>query len=181
MKKDCCHPQPTKIKAGFHLDPFVVWIGVITLTILGGVIYFGSKMGATPKAVTKQNIQLAVNSKSYDWGVIDYDNGIVSQNFAIKNTSSTTLELYDIATSCMCTTAQLITPNKTSRKFAMHDKSSSIFEVNPGETAELKIEFDPTFHGPSGLGPVTRTVTMNTNDAANPQLIFKLTGQVVKK
>lgn len=181
MKKDCCHLQPTKIKTGFHLDPFIIWIGVITLAILGGVIYFGSKIGATPQVTINQNVELVVNSKNHDWGTIDYDGGIVSQSFAIKNTSDATLELYDIATSCMCTTAQLFTPNKTSRKFAMHDKSSSIFEINPGETAQLKVEFDPAFHGPSGLGPVTRTVTMNTNDAANPQLTFTLTGQVVKK
>ena len=164
-----------------RIDPFVAWIGIITLVILGGAIYFGSQMGATPKVVTKQNIQLAVDSKSHDWGIIDYDNGIVSQNFAIKNTSQTVLELYDVITSCMCTTAQLITPSQTSRKFGMHEKSGSVFTVQPGETAQLKVEFDPAFHGPSGLGPVTRTVTMNTNDTANPQLTFALTGQVVKK
>jgi len=175
MKKDCC------IKTGFHLDPFVIWIGVITLAILGGVIYFGSKMGATPKVVTSQNIELAVDSKNHDWGVIDYDNGIVSQNFAIKNTGSNTLELYDVLTYCMCTTAQLTTPGQTSRKFDMHEKSSPVFSVPPGETAQLKVEFDPAFHGPSGLGSITRTVNMKTNDASNPQLTFTLTGQVVKK
>jgi len=63
----------------------------------------------------------------------------------------------------------------------MHEKSSSVFEVKPGETAELLVEFDPAFHGPSGVGPITRTITMNTNDVKNPVLSFNLTANVVKK
>ncbi|MDZ7587378.1 MAG: DUF1573 domain-containing protein, partial [Patescibacteria group bacterium] len=128
-----------------RIDPFIAWIGIITLAILGGVIYFGSKMGTAPKVATKQNIQLAVDSKSHDWGIIDYDNGIVSQTFPIKNTSQTVLEFYDVITSCMCTTAQLITPSQTSGKFGMHEKSGTVFSVQPGETAQLKVEFDPAF------------------------------------
>jgi len=75
----------------------------------------------------------------------------------------------------------LKTSSQTSPKFKMHEKSSYVFEVNPGETAELIVEFDPAFHGPSGTGPINRTITMNTNDAKNPTLSFKLTAKVVKK
>jgi len=75
----------------------------------------------------------------------------------------------------------LKTSSQTSPKFKMHEKSSYVFEVNPGETAELIVEFDPAFHGPSGVGPITRTITMNTNDTKNSTLTFNLTGNVVKK
>ena len=80
----------------------------------------------------------------------------------------------------MCTTAQLKTAEQSSKKFGMHQKNSSVFEVNPGETAELLVEFDPAFHGPSGVGMISRTITMNTNDTKNPTLEFSLTANVVK-
>jgi hypothetical protein len=81
----------------------------------------------------------------------------------------------------MCTTAQLKTASKSSIKFKMHEKSSSIFEVEPGETAELIVEFDPAFHGPSGVGQITRTINMSTNDVNNSTLNFNLVGNVIKK
>jgi len=81
----------------------------------------------------------------------------------------------------MCTTAQLKTPEVISKKFVMHESSSDVIEVKPGETAELIVEFDPAFHGPSGVGLVTRTITMDTNDTKNSKLTFNLAGNVVKK
>lgn len=164
-----------------RIDPFIAWIGIITLAILGGVIYFGTQMGKAPKVPAQQSVNLNIGEQNYDWGTIDYDQGIVSQTFPLENNSQSVLEIYDVLTSCMCTTAQLITPSRTSPKFGMHEKSGTVFSVQPGETAQLKVEFDPAFHGPSGLGSITRTVTMRTNDSAHPQLTFTLTGQVVKK
>ena len=81
----------------------------------------------------------------------------------------------------MCTTAQLRTSGETSKKFGMHEKTANVFEVQPGETAEVVVEFDPLFHGPSGVGPINRTVTMNTNDSSQPQLSFQLAANVVKQ
>ena len=62
----------------------------------------------------------------------------------------------------------------------MHEKTPDVFEVKPGKTAELIVEFDPLFHGPSGIGPINRTITMDTNDANNSTLSFNLTANVVK-
>ena len=90
------------------------------------------------------------------------------------------LKLYNVKTSCMCNTAQLKTPDVTSKKFKMHEASTDVIEVKPGEAAELIVEFDPAFHGPSGVGPINRTITMDTNDVNNPTLSFNLTANVVK-
>jgi len=81
----------------------------------------------------------------------------------------------------MCTTAQLKTSEGTSKKFGMHESSTDVVKVKPGETAELIIEYDPAFHGPSGVGQITRIITMDTNDGKNSTLTFNLTGNVVKK
>lgn len=172
MKHDCCKPS---------YDPFIVGVVVVTILVLIGAIFFGTKIGAGPSVTADTQVALSVDSRQYDWGTIDYDGGTVSKKFNIKNTSNFVLKLYDVKTSCMCTTAQLKTPEATSKKYGMHETSTDVIEVKPKETAHLIVEFDPAFHGPSGVGPVTRIITMKTNDHTNPSLSFTLTGNVVKK
>ena len=40
--------------------------------------------------------------------------------------------------------------------------------------------FDPAFHGPQGIGPVNRFVSVDTNDKNNSQLTFTVLGTIVK-
>jgi len=80
----------------------------------------------------------------------------------------------------MCTTAQVIIDGKSSPLFKMHQKSAWTGEVQPGKEAELKVIFDPAFHGPSGVGAMTRQIEVATNDKNNPKLEFMLKGVVVK-
>lgn len=181
MSHDCCSPKNSKKNTAKKADSFIMWLigGTIVLTSL--VVVLGMKIGQGAEVKADTSVTLSADEKTHDWGTIDYDAGIVSRTFEINNTSESTLKLYDVKTSCMCTTAQLKTAEATSRKFGMHEKSGSVFEVKPGEAVELLVEFDPAFHGPSGVGPITRTITMNTNDASNPSLSFNLTANVVKK
>lgn len=181
MNKDCCHPQKNGQVKKNGIDPFLAGIIIVTLLLLGGVVYFGAKAGAVSQVSTNNQVELTVGDKTFDWGTIDINNGIVSKSFTIENKGSVPLKLYNVKTSCMCTTAQLKTQDQTSKKFGMHEKSNDVFEVKPSKTAELIVEFDPAFHGPSGIGPINRTVTLNTNDANNPTLSFQLTANVVKK
>lgn len=80
----------------------------------------------------------------------------------------------------MCTTAQLIIGDTKSPEFGMHSKSAYVMEVPGGETAELKVVFDPAFHGPNGVGPINRQITVETNDPSSPVLNFMLTAMVRK-
>lgn len=181
MNHDCCSPSNNKHIKGGGPDKFIIGIVVATVLILGIAIFFGTRMGKTPQVATDSQVSASVDANKFDWGLIDYDKGIVSKNFEIKNTSNTLLKLYNVKTSCMCTTAQIKTSDITSKKFQMHESSSDIIEVKPGDTAKLIVEFDPAFHGPSGVGPITRTITMSTNDIKYPTVTFNLTGNVVKK
>ncbi|PJE63889.1 hypothetical protein COU89_00855 [Candidatus Roizmanbacteria bacterium CG10_big_fil_rev_8_21_14_0_10_45_7] len=162
-------------------DRFIVGTVIITVLLLGIAVFLGSKMGAAPQITVDSLVALSIKSSSFDWETIDYDEGIVSKTFPIKNTGSSVLKLYNVETSCMCTTAQIKTPEVTSKKFKMHETSANIIEVRPGETAKLIVEFDPAFHGPSGVGPINRIITMSTNDVKNPTLTFTVSGNVVKK
>ena len=182
MNEDCCEPKTKNNKKGVKkFDSFLVGIGLFTLVILGGVVFFGVKMGETTEVVADTSVSMNINDNTYDWGTIDINAGKVTKTFTIENNGSTPLKLYDVKTSCTCTTAQLISDTDTSKKFSMHEKGASVFEVEPGKTAELLIEFDPAFHGPNGVGAISRTISMSTNDANNPELSFQLTANVIKK
>jgi len=181
MNHNCCTKLKNNKNQKGGVDMFVVLIIAATILILGVAVYFGTRASATTQVTPSSQVTMLVDENTYDWGIIDYDGGIVSKDFSIKNTSDTTLQLYNIKTSCMCTTAQLKTSKVTSRKFGMHEKTADIIEVKPGGTADLLVEFDPAFHGPSGVGPITRTVTMDTNSTKDPVLTFNVSGTVVKK
>jgi len=181
MNHDHCHPSNKKNMKTGGPDKFLLGIVVVTVLILALAVFFGTKMGETTQVTADSQVTMSVDSNRYDWGTIDINGGMVSKSFAIENKGATPLKLYEVKTSCMCTTAQLKTSSQASPKFKMHEKNSYVFEVNPGETAELIVEFDPAFHGPSGTGPINRTITMNTNDASNPTLTFQLAANVVKK
>ncbi|MCX8056597.1 MAG: DUF1573 domain-containing protein [Ignavibacteria bacterium] len=81
-------------------------------------------------------------------------------SFAFTNIGQGTLEIVDIQSSCGCAAA---IPQKR--------------KLNPGETSEVKVEFNSTNY--SGL--VTRYITIRSNDPANPEIYLTIQAEVVKK
>jgi len=53
-------------------------------------------------------------------------------------------------------------------------------EVKPGEKAIVTAIFDPAYHGPQGVGPITRFVSVETNARGTEKITYTLTGTVVK-
>jgi len=121
----------------------------------------------------------ATGKTDHDWGTIGINDGKVRATYTIKNEGTESLKLFNIVTSCACTTAQIKVGEKTSPEFGMHTKSQYVSEVSPKKTAELIAVFDPAFHGPSGTGPITRQIMIETNDKTNPQLAFTAEAVVV--
>lgn len=154
---------------------------VLTVAILAGGIYILSVTSTTPqKVITSQNAKVNVDQKTHDWGQIAYSGGNVSKTFTIKNTGTDVLRLTNIKTSCDCTKAQVTIDGKNSPFFSMHSTSSWVGEVAAGKEASLTVIFDPAFHGPTGVGPMERLISVQTNDINNPNLEFSLKGVVVK-
>ncbi|MCL5073739.1 MAG: DUF1573 domain-containing protein [Actinobacteria bacterium] len=159
----------------------VIGIIIATLVILVGGIFLVSGNSSTSATVTtSQNAKATVDNKSYDWGNIPFKGGNVSKTFIIKNTGSGTLKLSNIKTSCHCTKAQVKIGSTTSPSFGMNSVSSWVGDVPPGQEAQLEVIFDPAYHGPQGVGPITRLVSVETNDATNSKMEFSLTGTVIK-
>lgn len=165
-----------------NMDKKVV-IGLIALTllILGGGVYVLSVTSAPPaKIISSQNAKAEVNEKTFDWGNIPINGGNATKTFTIKNISSDVLKLTGVKTSCTCTKAQVTIDQQISPYFSMHSTSSWVGEVPPGKEAQLTVIFDPAFHGPTGVGPIERLVSVETNDVQNSNLEFSLKGVVVK-
>ena len=160
----------------------IIAVLLTSLLILGGGIFLLSQTSSTTKqeVTLSQNAKIEVQEKTFDWGEIKYSKGNATKTFTIKNTGSDPLKLYNVKTSCACTKANLTIDGKLSPDFGMHTQSSWAGEVAAGKEAILTIIFDPTFHGPTALGPMERLISMKTNDLSSPTLEFKLTGNVVK-
>jgi hypothetical protein len=111
---------------------------------------------------------LTSDAPFFDFGRISMAQGKVSHRYSIQNSGATPLTITKMFTSCMCTTATLTTPSaKQFGPFGMpgHGLLASISEsLAPKEVAQVDVVFDPAAHGPAGVGPTARTVTV-VNDA----------------
>lgn len=118
--------------------------------------------------------------ESVDLGEISMARGNVETIFKMKNVGETNLELTSMESSCMCTTAILKNGEETSPVFGMHDNPTDwLTLLEPGEEANLVIIFDPNAHGPEGTGPITRTVTVFSNDPIDSLKKVQIEGEVV--
>lgn len=114
-----------------------------------------------------------------DLGTISAAAGPVEVVFTLKNTGKSELKINNIVTSCMCTAASFIINGRESPVFGMHGNSLSwTAKIPPGETAELKVVYDPNFHA-NTRGQVTRSVDFNTNDPQHKQMQVRIRINVV--
>lgn len=149
------------------------------LIVVGGSVWLGSSQ--TPQISASQNVKAyTTDPTSADWGDIPMYKGNVTKVFTIKNTGTDTLKLYNIKTSCHCTKSHVNIGSDESPDFGMSSYSSWVGEVPPGKEAKLSVIFDPAYHGPNGVGPINRFVSVETNDKTNTKLTFTVTGTVVK-
>ena len=117
---------------------------------------------------------------AHDFGEINIDGGLVEQVFKIKNGGNAPIEIANFKTSCMCTEAQVSINGENSPIFGMNTRSVWKGVVNQGEIADIKVVYDPMFHGPDGVGVMTRMVTFNTNDLENESIEFRIEANVVR-
>lgn len=104
--------------------------------------------------------------------------------YLIENKGTKDLEIANIATSCMCTNAYFEKDGKQDGpSFGMKGMTAvSDWKglLSPGEKGQIVAVFDSAYHGPSGVGPVQRTVSLETNDPDNPYVEFNFEGVVVQ-
>lgn len=166
---------------------FKIMIAALVFTfllIVGGAALFGGKEAEVNEvggaSVEIQGIE--VNPLLYELGDVPINGGIVTKEYEIKNTTSQTLKLKKIATSCMCTQAKVVLGDKETRFFGMEhgmDKNPPInFEIGSGETGKAIVTFDPAAHGPEGVGAFERIVWLTFSDPSGVKEL-KFEGTVV--
>jgi len=97
----------------------------------------------------------------YDWGDINIAGGNVTKTFTLRNDETQPLLLTGAVTSCMCTTAVFtLQDGSKSPSFGMQGGEEWSYEVQPEETFEVTVIFDPMAHGPNATGPIARTVNV---------------------
>ena len=101
--------------------------------------------------------KLVVDRNLHDFGDIDKGKKVTT-TFSFKNEGTEPLEIINVATSCGCTSAK---PEKA--------------VYNPGEAGEIPVTFDSTRFS----GPITKRVTIHTNDKASPKTVVTIKGNVV--
>jgi len=146
----------------FMQKSILIILGSVALLAL--LLVLGSKNpGAIPD--TKKLVAasaLSASESSYDFGDISMKAGPVRHTFTIGNSSSTTsLVISGISSSCMCTEAFLQTSAGTAGPFGMpgHGATRAVRErVLAGESREVEVVFDPSAHGPAGVGKIERAV-----------------------
>lgn len=153
----------------------------LSLAVLIGGVVFLSRSTTTSQISASANAKAYVKDPtSFDWGNIPMYKGNVIKKFSLKNEGTDALTVFNVKTSCHCTVARVSVNGKESQNFGMSGVSSWMGEIAPGKEAEIIAEFDPAFHGSSGVGPITRFVSIETNDKGNSKITFTLTGTVIK-
>lgn len=160
-----------------------IFTGIFTvvLVVLGLVLVNKSQPTSTPVQADSGANAEVVGETSFDWGQIDIEGGVVDRTFEIKNSGTSDLIVSNIKTSCACTEAIVSINGADSPPFGMHTRSNWKGTVKPGDVASFRVVFDPMFHGPQGTGPISRIVSVSTNDPENRTLEYTLTGNVFRK
>ncbi len=119
--------------------------------------------------------KIELDKQKYDFGTISQSDGVVTTMFTIKNTGGSDLIIDNMDTSCMCTSASLIYNGVEGPTFSMsmHGDNPKDYSlaIPPGESALLKVYYDPMAHGKQDTPEirVTREITIISNDPVDFQ------------
>lgn len=154
---------------------------IIALVLLGalGLMWWGSGSQQSQSSQFNGKSSLTAAEKLYDFGTISMAKGKVSHLFRITNPSGKDLTIKELATSCMCTAAYIVNGDSKIGPFGMasmgaRTKADEI--IKAGESRDIEAEYDPAAHGPAGVGPIDRFVTLTESEGGSLQ--FEIKAQV---
>ncbi|MBE0626730.1 MAG: DUF1573 domain-containing protein [Burkholderiales bacterium] len=182
MRKAAGHSTP-KSRFGRNTK-YVLGAGALILAV-GGLVIAAKPdpVNRTPTAVemvrasaaNKSSSQLTTTQTKFSFGPISMASGKVKHRYPITNAGTEPVVISKLYTSCMCTTAALVKDGKAGEAFGMpgHTPIPTInVPIKPGEQAFVEVVFDPAAHGPAGVGPIERVVTLENNGGQPLELEF---------
>jgi hypothetical protein len=168
---------------GNDIKIFIGIIGFTVLLIVGLAYWQGGKDTNEQTQPLAHVAGVQISPETYELGDVELNGGLVTREYEVKNDTDQTMKLKKIVTSCMCTQAKVSVGDKESRFFGMEhpgDRNPPInYEIPPGGNAKVTVNFDPAAHGPQGVGPFDRVVTLTFSEPAGvKELTFN--GTVVR-
>lgn len=119
--------------------------------------------------------KIEIENPRYNFGTISQSDGVVSTTFTLTNMGGSDLIIENMDSSCMCTTARLIYAGEEGPIFgmSMHGDNPKDYSlaIPPGESAQLKVYYDPMAHGRQKKQEITivREITIISNDPVDFQ------------
>ena len=158
-----------------------LWVIAASLIIGGGIIFWGYQNAQTLPEKQTNNFgsgELVITESSYDFGEVSMAKGLVNKEFVLSNTSSASVKVGPVETTCMCTTAYLrVGEGKEVGPFGMPGhgglKNTANLTVAPGEKLIVRAVFDPAAHGPAGVGTVERAIMVDVGKQEPVVMSFK--------
>lgn len=151
-----------------NLATILVIIGF--LAAFGGIVWLGQPRTGQKADLSSSIRPLAevfsASESFYDFGTISMAKGKVTRSFKVKNVSDKAINAEKLYTSCMCTTATFAQKGATVGPFGMpgHGFVPPLKKsIAPGEEIEIVVVFDPSAHGPAGVGRIERSVYLENN------------------
>ncbi len=147
-------------------------IGLAVLVVLAGI--YGVFLHR-PDTAGKGVLRLA--AAEHDFGLASTFRGKISTKIPIVNIGDGPLTITGLESSCGCTSARIVNNSIEGPLFGMAGHGSNPKNwstiIGPGEQAVLHVYYDPSVH-PDLRGPVTRIVTIYSDDPLTPKQEFKI-------
>lgn len=150
-------------------------IGIVTIVVLIGGVIILSSSGGSGSAESNGPTKLTAVETFYDFGTISMKNGKVDHLFKVMNPTKQDIVVSKVHTSCMCTSAFVESPTGEKGPFGMEGMGyvpPADETIKAGESRNIKVEYDPNAHGPSGVGDIDRFVYLE--DATGGKLQFEI-------
>lgn len=148
----------------------ILILAAVGAIITGGVLFFAQPEPADHTTMAAQisgnGLDFALDPENYDFGTISMKNGLVTKEFIVKNTRLEPVLLSEAYTSCMCTDALVLINGREFGPFGMQGHGAMKMlnqSLEPGQEARLQVTFDPSAHGPAGIGVIERSVSLKSD------------------
>ena len=151
---------------------FLLLLSLASLLIIGCAAPSGPAADTPPAGIITPQSSLI-----HDFGDININGGTVATTFNFTNTDLSPLTIYEVTTSCGCTTGEITVGSKKHGPFGMHSPSQKAIIVPPGSPFAVTIFYDPLFHGPTDLGQRQRTLFFFSSAKADNTIVRRYQGR----
>jgi hypothetical protein len=144
------------------MQKILISVLVFASIAFGAYVFTLAPVGPATVVSSEQDLTFSSPTELvHDWGDINIVGGLVHKTFSLSNTTAEPIYLAGAVSSCMCTVAEFILDDGSkSGEFGMHGGPEWSNRIEPGESFDVKVTFDPMAHGPSATGPISRTVNV---------------------